>query len=162
MEIIDIKVQYLAVQLLTFLIGIALLWKPGFKYLATVLEQRREQIRTDLDRAQQTRLDSEQLKAEYQKKLAAIEQEAREKIQQATREAQAARNEMLDEARHKKDELLAQTASEIEREKRKALVELRDQIALLAVDAAEQVVRQKLDPATQRVLIDNVVRKVGA
>lgn len=159
---IDVNWQYLGVQLLTFLLGIVLLWKPGFKHLAGILEQRREQIRKDLDDAKQVRLDSEQLKAEYQKKLAAIEQEARAQIQQATHEAQTARNEMLDEARHKKDELLTQAATEIEREKRKALVELRDQIAQLAISAAEQVTRQRLDAAGQRALIDEVVRKVGA
>jgi F-type H+-transporting ATPase subunit b len=161
MEVIDLKVQYLLVQFVTFLLGIGLLWKPGFKYLGNILAQRREQIRTDLDAAQQAKLDTATLKAEYEKKLAVIEQEARAKIQASTREAQEARNEILAEARTKAEALLVQAEQTIRREQRKALVELKNEIAQLAVGAAEQVTRQRLDAAAQQALLDDVIARVG-
>lgn len=159
---LGINWQLLCIQIVGFLIIYALLRKFAFGPVNSILAERRDKVAGELEGAAARRQEAEALHTDYSQRLAAIEQEAREKIQQATREALVVRNELLDEARLKKDELIAQATAEIEREKRKALVDLRDQIANLAVNAAEQVMRQRLDAATQRTLIDEVVRKVGA
>jgi F-type H+-transporting ATPase subunit b len=143
--------------LLLWLLLAKFLWKPANQFLG----QRQQTIRNNLDEAERQRAEMQRMREDYEQRLAGIEQEHRDRIQAAQREAQAAREELLVEARAERDRIVASGVQEIHREKEKALVEIRDQVADLAILAAAQVVGHELDEPTHRSLIDEVIAGVG-
>ncbi len=54
--------------LVSFVIFVALVWKPGSKAVAQMLDDRAEKIRSDLEKAAKLREEAQALFAEYQKK----------------------------------------------------------------------------------------------
>ncbi len=63
---------------------------------------------------------------------------------------------------HKENERLKQTAlAEIEREREKAVAEIRMQVIDMSIAVAEKLLRRKLDMEGQQELIDQFIQEVG-
>jgi F-type H+-transporting ATPase subunit b len=158
---LNIKPPLLLVNIVGFVLLWMLLkkflWKPAGEFLA----QRQQTIQNTIDEAERQRAEMQRMREEYEQRLEEIEQEHRDRIQAAQREAHAARDELLAEARAERDRVVAAGVREIQREKEKALVEIRDQVADLAVLAAAQVIGRELDERTHRSLISGVIEGVG-
>ena len=158
---LNIKPPLLLVNAVGFLLLWGLLakflWKPASQFLA----QRQQIIQNNLEEAERQRTEMQRIREEYERRLADIEQEHRDRIQAAQREAHAVRDELLAEARAERDRIVAAGVQEIQREKEKALVEIRDQIADLAILAAAQVIGRELDEPTHRSLIEGVIAGIG-
>jgi len=152
-----LKPRLLVIQILGFVLLWYLLQKFLYAPINTLLQEREQRIRQNDQRAEEHRQQMEQLRAEYEQRLAEIEREARDRIQVATREAQAARDEILAEARAERERIVAAGVDDIRREKEKALVEIRDQVAELALFAAGRVIERSLDEPAHRALIDEIV-----
>src|SRR2546422_10770221 len=72
-----------------------LFWKPMMKHL----EKRKEEIANAYSTVDQTRREMDNLRSEYQGRLAAIEAEARGRIQETVSDAQHQRGKMISDAR---------------------------------------------------------------
>lgn len=132
-------------MLLSFLIVFGALAKFGFPVITGMVERRRTHIEESLAAADKARA-----------RLEGVEEEARRMIDEATRRsnelvsaAVADSQRIVENARQKAEEdtaLRMQAAkNQIEIEKQKALGEMRTTVALLSVDVAERVLRQRLD-----------------
>ena len=146
-------------------IGFVLLFltlkKYAFGPIYGMLEQRQENIRGNIDEAQSRRDEMVKLQHEYEARLAKIEDEARDKIAVAVREAQAARDEIVAKAHAESEAILARGQQEVIRERERAMAEMRNQIAELAVSAAGRVIKQNLNGASHGQLIDDVIAGIG-
>jgi F-type H+-transporting ATPase subunit b len=67
---------------------------------------------------------------------------------------------MVEEARHKREELLEQTRRDIEAETRRAIQEIRAEVADLTILATEKVTRKALDPEDQKRLVEEALREL--
>ncbi len=164
MGIIDqlgIDYRFVAVMAVGFVLLFLLLKKFAFGPIFNILQQRQDTIRHDLDEAESRRNEMVRLQHDYEDRLAKIEDEARDKIQAAVKDAQAARDEIVAKAKADSDAIVARGREEIEQEKRKALIEMRDQVAELAIGAASRVVKTSLDSANHARLIDDVIAGLG-
>ncbi len=137
-------------DLLVNIIGFLIVWwvlaRFVFGPIRSIKAAREKEI------AQSRREEMEALRKEYEQRLAQIEKEQRDRIEEATRQAHLAREQILAEARAESEKLIARGQAEIAREREKAMVELRDQVADLAIEAAEAVLRASLDDAHHRKL----------
>jgi len=97
------------------------------------------------------------LKAEYDARLARIEQEAQDRRDAAIKEGERVAAELRTEAQTKYAELLEKGREDLAIEVAKARILLRDQFAELATQAAERVVREQLNDTRQRSLIDRYI-----
>ena len=109
-----------------------------FEKVHNFMLDRQNAVKDAFDHAERTNQMADDKLAEYNKKIAGIEEEGREIIKKAKNKADAQTKEIVDEANKKANELLLQAQREIEREKIKAVGEMRHQIAGLAVYAAEK------------------------
>ena len=124
--------------LVVFGISLYILSKAAFPRIRNALDERRRTIEESLTSAQRTREEAEQLLAEYRARL----REARERAREIAAEGSA------------------RAAREIEEATRRALRELRSEVAELTVLAAEKVTRKALDAADQRRLVDEALREL--
>ena len=161
LETLGIDFRFVLVIAVGFLLLFLILKKFTFGPIFGILQQRQDTIRGHLDEAESRRDEMVRLQHEYEERLAKIEDEARDKIQAAVKEAQTARDEILARAREESEAIVQRGNESMARERTKALAEMRDQIANLAIQAASQVVQRSLDGQSHAALIDNVISGIG-
>ena len=151
---LQLDMQQIVSQALSFLLLWWVLKRFAWKPLLKMLDERRANIEGELHRAAAAREELARLQAEYAQKLAGITDEARVKIQQAILEGKRVAMEIQEQARAQGHELLAKSKETMALELAKAKVTLRDQVAGMTLEALEKVLRQKLDPTTDRQLVE--------
>ena len=146
--------------LLAFLVTLYLLRRLAFPRIAEALDKRQRAIEDSIDTAARTRAEADALLAEYRERLREARTQAEEIVARARKAAENAEREGLDKARVKREELMEQTRRDIQAETRRAIQEIRNEVADLTVLAAEKVTRKTLDDDDQRRLVDEALREV--
>lgn len=132
-------------MLLSFIVVFAVLAKFGFPVITRMVEERREYVEQSLQAAKRGQRPTRT----GQKPKRSAAQSAREQQMKILNEASATRDRIVAEA---KAQAQAETQRQIEDAKRQIRLEqdaairaARSEIALLAVDIAQKVIREKLD-----------------
>lgn len=160
-NILHLSWQVLLSQIIAFTILVVVLKKFLFQPIQGILAARQEEVRNTLEQAAADRRAMEQSRREYEQRLTTIEAEARERIQGALKEAQALKDEVIASAHADAERIVRRGEEEIRREKEKALVELREEVADMAVMAAGKILGSAIDDRQHRALIQDFVGKVG-
>jgi F-type H+-transporting ATPase subunit b len=159
---LDISPMALGLQIVGFVLLVLVMKRFLFSPIAGVLEARQNDVQSTLDQIHQDRQAMEASRREYEARLASIEAEARDRIQAAIKAAQEMKDEIVGNARSEADRLVSHAREEIVREKQQALVELRTQVADLAVNAAGKILHRSVDDRAHRELISDFISQVGA
>ncbi|MBM3497392.1 MAG: F0F1 ATP synthase subunit B [Armatimonadetes bacterium] len=154
LETLNISPPALLVNMVGFVLLFLLLRKIYFGPISKFLEEREQGIRQSLEDAQQARQEAQAERDRLREELQQIEQTARDRIQQVTREAAEAREEIVQAARAEAEAVLARGTEQLRREKEKALVEIKDHAADIAVEACEAILRRTLTDERHRLLVD--------
>lgn len=152
----------LIAQILNFIVLLAILAKFAYKPLLKAMDDRRNRIITDLDSAEQSRLDAEALKEQYAEQLAAARQEATEIVDKANKIAQNLHDELVEQAHAEKDAMMASAKERIEQDKKQALLEIRTEVIKLSTVIAGKIVNQKLNSEEDQKLVEGITDKVLA
>jgi F-type H+-transporting ATPase subunit b len=139
--------------LLVFAISGYLLKKYAFPQIAEALDKRQRIIEESLDTAAATRAEAEALLEEYRERLAAAREQAEAILARARKAAETTEHETLAEAKKRREELMAQTRRDIEAETRRAIQEIRNEVADLTILATEKITRKTLTEDDQRKLV---------
>jgi F-type H+-transporting ATPase subunit b len=146
--------------LLLFTATFLVLAKFVFPRITEALDRRRLTIERSLDEAARSKQEADELLAEYRARL----REAREQAEDITARARKAADSLADEAKAagavQREELLAAARRDIEAETRRALEEIRKEVANLTVLATEKVTRGALRPEDHRSLIEQALGEV--
>ena len=143
--------------LLVFGVTMILLARLAFPRISEALERRQRQIEESIDTAQRTREEADQLLAEYRARLREARAQAEDIVSRARRAGEEHERESLADAKVRRDELLEQTRRDIEAETRRAIQEIRNEVADLTVLATEKVTRRSLDEDDQRRLVEEAL-----
>ncbi|BAD39072.1 ATP synthase B subunit [Symbiobacterium thermophilum IAM 14863] len=131
-----------------------------YKPLLGAIQAREDEINANLKKAAEDRAEAERLRREFEAQIANAQREAQEIINKAVKNATAVKEQIEAEARARAAEILEQATQTIEREKAKAVAELRREVADLAVAVAGKVIEKSLDDAEHRRLADSFVTEV--
>jgi F-type H+-transporting ATPase subunit b len=146
--------------LLAFGITLFLLNKLAFPRIAEALDRRRQAIEDSIEHAEQAKREADELLEEYRARL----REAREQAEDITVRARKAADSLADEAKaqanQQREELMERTRRDIEAETKRALDEIRKEVANLTVIATEKVTRKSLTPEDHRRLIQEALGEV--
>ena len=150
-------------MLIAFLVVFVLLAKFGFPVITGMVEERKNFIDESLRKAH----EAQERLANIEKEGESILQEAREKQAQILKEAAETRDAIVEQAQTKARSegarLLDEAKSAIEQEKKAAIADIRQQVAMLSVEIASKVLRQNLkDDKSQMDLIDRMLDEVSA
>jgi F-type H+-transporting ATPase subunit b len=161
-DILHITWQALSLQIVAFLVLIWMTRKFLFGPIGGILEARQTEVQSTLDQVYRDREAMETSRREYEARLAGIEAEARDRIQAAIKDAQGMKEEIVGAAHTEADRLINHAREEVVREKQRAMVELRAQVADLAVEAAGKILRRSVDERVHRELVTDFINQVGA
>ncbi len=143
-----------------FAIVVVLLWKPVRRQLLPALDQRAAKIRADLDEAQRLQEEAKSLLAKYQRQLHDGESLAREIMQRAETEQQRLEARMKAEFEATVARRTQQAEERIAQEEARALAEVRDRAAELALRATERVLRERIGEKEGRALLEQALAEV--
>ena len=146
--------------LVVFGISMAILAKFVFPRIGEALDKRQRAIEESIDSAERTRREADQLLAEYRERLAEARGQADDIVTRARRTGEAAEAEIVAGARTKREEMMEQTRREIEAETRRAIQQIRSEVADLTVMATEKVTRKTLDASDQKRLVEEALSEL--
>ena len=147
---------------LAFFILLAVMWKFAYPWIRKAMEDRTARIQGDLDAAATARTEAEELRADYDARIADANAEAAQLIEAARNDAERVRQERLAAIEPEIEQRKAQAEADIATAQQRAMADIRSQISSLAVGAAEQVVLANLDEAAHQRLIDDYIDQVGS
>ena len=149
-EVSEVKDFYpepaeLIVGLLAFAVLFFFTWKWVLPRFKQVLEERREKIQGEMEKAEATRTEAEKLQEDYRKQLAGARDDANKIIEEARATAEQLRRDLQARAEEESEAIAARAKEEIRAERDRAFQELRGQVGSIAVEIAERIVGTTLD-----------------
>jgi len=145
---------------LVFLTLLLILRRFAWGPMISGLSEREQTIETSLRRAEAALAEARQLQADNERARRDAEAQAQQILREAREAADAARTEALDKERQQVAHLREQFREEMEREKAQIKQELRTEVADLAVEAAERILRANLDADRQRRLVEGFIAEL--
>jgi F-type H+-transporting ATPase subunit b len=146
--------------LVVFLISFLVLRKWVFPRIRDALDARATRINESIDAADKMRHDADQLLDDYRERLKDARGQADEIIARARTAAEAHERTASEESKVKRDQMMEQTRRDIEAETRRAIQEIRNEVADLTVLATEKVTRKTLTEDDQRRLIQDAMSEL--
>ncbi len=146
--------------ILAFGVSMLILKKYAWPPISKVLDERQELINDSITSAEKTRSEADLLLADYRQRLTEAREQADEIISRARKAAEATKSEAVAEGQGKREELVDAARRDIEAETRKALEDIRKEVANLTVLATERVTRKSLTEADQKQLVEEALREV--
>jgi F-type H+-transporting ATPase subunit b len=131
-----------------------------FPRISEALERRRRAIEESLEHADRTKREADEILEEYRARLREAREQADDIIVRARKAGESLADEAKVQATKQREELLAATRRDIEAETRRALDEIRKEVANLTVIATEKVTRKSLTPDDHRRLIEDALGEV--
>lgn len=143
--------------LITFLIVKKFLFGPVRKMMAA----REEEVQTMYTSAEKAQSEAEKLRSDYTERLAKAKEEAAEIVGSATRRATVRSEEILKESSQQAAAMLKKAETTIEQERKKAMNELKDEVANLSIMIAGKVVERDVKQQDHERFIQEFIDKVG-
>jgi len=157
-----IDFRLLLLQAVGFLMIYLVLRKFLFGPIGSMIRAREAEVQENLRRAEEERKAAGELKSDLELQLASIPQEARRRVEQVMAQAAEERERMLSETRAQCEQLLTRAREEIQREQKRALAQLRGQVADLALLAASRALQADLDHEVHHRAIEDFIDQLEA
>ncbi len=132
-----------------------------FEKVHNFMVSRENAVKESFENAEQVNLLANEKLETYEKKIANLENEGREIIKNAKLKADERAESIINEANDKVQAMLQRAQEEIEQEKIRAIAEMRQQIAAMAIFAAEKIIEQKLDMSGQEEILSGILDEAG-
>jgi F-type H+-transporting ATPase subunit b len=145
--------------LLAFGITLLLLRKLAFPRIQEALEKRSRAIAESIDAAERTRMEADQILNEYRERLREAREQADDIVARARKAADRTQDEARANARETREEMLVDARRDIEQETRRAIGEIRREVADLTVAATEKVTRKTLAARAHQRLIEEALQE---
>lgn len=147
--------------LVNFLILVLVLKHILFDKVNKIIDERNSEIIDNIATAEHKVMEADKLRESYEKEIANLENKGREIIRDAKVKADAQAKDIIQEAEDKTTALIRQTEAEIERLKKKALEDMKEEIGALAIFAAEKILEKQLDHQEQQAVIGKIIDEAG-
>ena len=143
--------------LIIFILFRVFLYKP----VCNILDKRKEMAAAEIAEAQKAKESAAKTEQEYLAKLADAKAEAAEIVKQANARAQAREDEIISEANQKAAEIRAKAEETIERDRKRAINEIKDEISDIVILAATKVVEKEISEKDNEDIISKFLVNVG-
>ena len=142
-------------------IGVLFYFKvPGL--ITKMLDDRAAGIQSDIDEARSLREEAQTLLASYERKQQEVQAQADKIVAQAKVDAEAAADQAREELKTSIARRLAAAEDQIASAQASAVKEVRDTAAMVAVQAAQDVIAKQMTADSGNQLIDDAIAEVDA
>ncbi len=160
-EFVSLTPWTMIFEVVNLLIVTLILKKFLFKPVNAVLEQRQAEIGGMYQKAEDAQKEAQALKQAYDERISGARREADELIAAAQDSARRRGDEIVENARGEAVQLRRRAEEDMELQKRKALREVRDELADMAVDIAGRVVEREVTREDHDRLVEEFIKSAG-
>ena len=161
-EALGISLKEFVFYMINFLILVGVLTKFLYKPFLGVLEERKKKIQDAFDSAEMMNRRADEKMANYTARIANVEEEGREIIKEEKQRAEAQAADIIRDANEKASQIVAAAQRQIELDKQKAADEMKQQVAALALMAAEKIVERDIAQIGQEQIVDEIIEQAGS
>jgi F-type H+-transporting ATPase subunit b len=133
---------------------------PGM--LARKLDERAVRIKAELDEARELREEAQSLLASYERRQKEVKAQAEDIVRAARLEAEKAAEAAKEDIRRSVARRMQTATEQIAAAEQAAVRQIKDRAAAVAVAAAGDVLRQKMNAEDANRLIESAISEVGA
>lgn len=151
----------LLAQIANFLIFLFLLQKILFKPLLRHMDSRKEIIEEGLTNAEKAKTELGKVHKLKQEKIVEAEREADKIIEKSKKTAEEKGNVLLREAANKSEAMIKEAKKGAEEERRDAATKFTREIGILAVSAAEIILKKKIDQKENEQIINGYLKNLN-
>ena len=152
----DINALFTLVNLIIFYL---LMKKFLFGRIKKVIEARRKMIDGEFKKAKETNAEADKKLEEYENRIASYKTEGEQIISDAKESAKAEYEKIIGKAESDVASLKAEAEREIEEEKLAAKKASKEEIASLAMEAAEKIVEKNISAETDSAIFDEFLNE---
>lgn len=145
--------RFMAQVLVSFFVLMGILTYFLYKPVRRFMAERASGIEKAIKDAQSAREQAEKMKEQYQADLTGARAESQRILDDAVKQGQRVREQIVAEAREEAARLLTKAKADIELETAKAMSLLRNEVADLAIKSASALLGREMDDASHRALI---------
>ena len=146
--------------LLLFGISMYALWKLAFPRITAALDKRQHAIEESIDHAEEVRRQADKLLEEYRERLHEARRQADGILERARKTAETHERKGEEQAKERQEQMMEHTRRDIENETRRAIQEIRQEVADMTVMATEKVTRKTLTEEDQRRLVEDALSEL--
>ena len=132
-----------------------------FKSVHTMIENRKQSIKSEFEKADSMRLAGQVLIDQYDEKLKMIQEEKTEIIQGARKRGDEILAKLKDEGEKERERILKAAETEKNLMFDKAKEQLRIETVDLSIGIAEQIMKKELDQQTSRKMVDSIINDLS-
>lgn len=147
--------------LVIFILLMLLLKKFAWGPLMGVMQQREDLIKSEIETAENSRLESQKLLEEQRSLLKDARTQAQEIVENAKKQGEVSREEIITTARAESGRLKEAAVQEIANERDKAISAVREEVVALSLLAATKVLEKEISEEDNRQLINETIAKAG-
>jgi F-type H+-transporting ATPase subunit b len=142
---LDVNPGLIIWTVITFISLLLILSKFAWKPILNSLRERELFITDSLAQADAAQKEAEKLISDNKANYMRAEEEAQKIIDQGREYAEKLKAQILDESKQNAKKMIESAANEIERKNAEAFNKLKSQVAEIAIDAAEKILKANLD-----------------
>lgn len=147
--------------LVIFILLMLLLKKFAWGPLMGVMQQREDLIKSEIETAENSRLESQKLLEEQRSLLKDARTQAQEIVENAKKQGEVSREEIMTTARAESGRMKEAAVQEIANERDKAISAVREEVVALSLLAATKVLGKEISEEDNRQLINETIAKAG-
>ena len=145
-----------------FAVLLFVLGKTAWPQISAALDERESRIEDNIAEAEAKHDEAKQLLAEHEAKLAQAADEVRELLEEARRDAEQTKAQIIAEAKQASDQERERSLRDVQRAADTALKSLAETSANLAIDLAGKVVQQNISADQHAQLVRDALSAVAA
>jgi len=161
-SLVDPRFDMTIYSFIVFLLLLAVLYKFAWGPIALALERRENTIARQIEEARLASEKGASLLREYEAKIAAATDEARQIVAGARKDAELAKDRIVVEAREAAQKEREKAVAEITIAKNQALDEIAQRTVKTAISLASQIVRREVRPQEHEALIGDAINEFSS
>lgn len=143
--------------IITLVIFLFVMSKYAVPLIMHSLSEREERIKNSLESAEKALAKAERISEDNKKALKEAEIKAQKIRKEAIDEAELLRADKIEKARKEASRIVEDARQTIEQEKKQAMMDLRNEVANLAVKSASMIIGEELDQKKNKKLVETFI-----
>ncbi|HVD01987.1 MAG TPA: F0F1 ATP synthase subunit B [Candidatus Dormibacteraeota bacterium] len=148
-------------ELVAFIVMVAILWKYAYPSIARIAEGRQKLIADQLAEAEKRSQEAEQRLKEAEAKLNDARAQAQEVIAGAARSGDQLREELKAKGEEEARRQVEKAVREIDAARQQALESVRSEVSGIVLEVTQKVIGDALDGRAHQKLIDQAIKEIG-
>ena len=160
-SLIDVNPGLIFWTVVTFVVLLVILKKVAWKPILAALDQREAAIKESLEKAEKAREEAQKVLDKNQANIAQAEEESKKIIGQSRAYAEKLKEQMVRDSKELAKKIVDDATAEIERKKEAAFIDLKNQVAEIAINAAEKILKERLDKDSNKKIVDKYISDIS-